>query len=245
MIELAVRRVKLSNLPSKATLKNIVSLVWGGNVQEIVYKDGQSWAEVLFVNPEDCKRYYDSTPNGIEFPGSKGRHVEVEACEPESARGNVKDMVEKVMTRCVRVVDVEPKWTKAALETLAAGNGTKRPVESVVTGLDNKGVSLALLCWMELRVAASFRCPWPLTNGEYSAALSNSALERLPMPSFSSPISTVARTGSCILLASVRTHVKPTVASTTNRWHRRLPRRGSLMHLSIFFSGSEVDWMNS
>ncbi|TID17848.1 hypothetical protein E2P81_ATG10820 [Venturia nashicola] len=51
---LAGSRVKLTNLPSKATLKHIVPLVWGGNIQESVYTDGQSWAEVVFVKPEQA-----------------------------------------------------------------------------------------------------------------------------------------------------------------------------------------------
>lgn len=145
MTGLAVRRVKLSNLPMKAKLKDIVGLVWGGNIQEVVYTPGQSWAEVLFANPDECKNYYDATPNGIVFPGSKDRHVEVEACAPESARGNVKEILEKGMTRCVRVMDVEADWTKLALEKVAAGVGNKRAVDSVVSGAVN-GVSLCPLC---------------------------------------------------------------------------------------------------
>lgn len=159
MIGLAVRRVKLSNLPSRATLKNVVGLVWGGTIQEFVYTDGQSWAEVLFVDPDDCKRYYDSTPNGIVYPGSKDRHIEVEACPPESARNNVKEILEKGMTRCVRAMDVEADWTKVALGKVAAGKAGKRAVENVLSGLDPKGVSSPLLCWMWHRVAASLSLP--------------------------------------------------------------------------------------
>ncbi|TID14660.1 hypothetical protein E6O75_ATG08806 [Venturia nashicola] len=133
--ELAVRRVKLTNLPSKATLKSIVPLVWGGNIQEFVYTDGQSWAEVVFVTSEGCKRYSDSTPHGMVFPGSNDRHVGVQACPPEIARENVKEIVEKAMTRCVRVLDVEPDRSKLDLEKFAAGKDNKRAVDVIVRGL--------------------------------------------------------------------------------------------------------------
>lgn len=176
VIGLAVRRVRLSNLPSKAELKKIVGLVWGGNIQEFIYTPGQSWAEVLFINPDDCKRYYDSTPNGVVYPSSKDRHIEVEACPPESARGNVKEILEKNMTRCVRVMDVEDDWTKVALAKVAAGKDNKRAVESVVSGMDTRGVSFSLLCWMYivlpclvlvylLTVTSAPHCRLPLWQG--------------------------------------------------------------------------------
>lgn len=147
-IGLAVRRVKLTNLPVKANLKRIVRLVWGGSVLDFIYTDGQPCAEVLFVKPEDCKRYFDSTPNGIEYPGSKDRHIDVEACPPEPARGNVQEILARGMTRCVRVMDVEPDCSQLALEKIAAGKGNKRTVETIISGTDPKGVSLSLLCWM-------------------------------------------------------------------------------------------------
>ncbi|KAE9976462.1 hypothetical protein BLS_002056 [Venturia inaequalis] len=136
---LAVRRVKLTNLPVKANLKRIVRLVWGGSVLDFIYTDGQPCAEVLFVKPEDCKRYFDSTPNGIEYPGSKDRHIDVEACPPEPARGNVQEILARGMTRCVRVMDVEPDCSQLALEKIAAGKGNKRTVETIISGTDPKG----------------------------------------------------------------------------------------------------------
>jgi hypothetical protein len=133
----------LSNLPSTATLKNVAALVWGGVIQEFVYSPGKSEAEVLFVKPADCKKYFDATLNGIQYPGQSERHITVEACPAESARENVKEIVDKAMTRCVRVMDIDPDWTKVALNKIAAGGG-KRAVDSVVCGKSLQGVSTSL-----------------------------------------------------------------------------------------------------
>lgn len=96
------------------------------------------------MNSADCKKYLDATPNGIVYPGGARRHITVEACTAESARGNVKEIVEKGMTRCVLVMDVEEGWTKAALNKIAAGEKGQRAVEGVFTGQSLQGVSTSV-----------------------------------------------------------------------------------------------------
>jgi len=140
--ESQVRRVKLSNLPSGAALKNVASLVWGGNIQEFNFTPGNSWAEVLFLHPNDCKKYFDATPNGVQYPSQTDRFVTIELCPAESAHEMVKDIVSKQMTRCIRVIDYDAEWSKIALARIAAGaEKTTRAVDCVVTGKNGAGVS--------------------------------------------------------------------------------------------------------
>lgn len=97
---------------------------------------------MLFVRPADCKKYFDATLNGIQYPGQPERFIAVELCPAEFAGENVKEIIDRAMTRCVRVIDLGPDWTKLALNRIAAGTGkNSRVVDSVVCGKTVQGVS--------------------------------------------------------------------------------------------------------
>ena len=54
-----IRRVILTNLPSQCSTRDIARLVWGGDIEEIRYKDGETRASVLFVNARKCAKYHE------------------------------------------------------------------------------------------------------------------------------------------------------------------------------------------
>jgi hypothetical protein len=149
-------------------LKNVSALVWGGLIQEFVFSPGKSEAEVLFVNPADCKKYFDATPNGIQYPGQPDLYITVKACPAESARGNVKEIMEKAMSRCVRVMDVDQDWTRLALSRIAAGVGSKNPraVDNIVSGKTPQGVSANLSCCVYVALCCNFKNVHTLTNSD-------------------------------------------------------------------------------
>lgn len=119
-------------------------VVWGGNIQEFQYQPGAPIAIALFVKAEDCAKFFAATPNGIPYPGDTARTIMVEKLESEPAHGIVKDYIEKDITRCIRVFDIDAEWGKLALHRLAQGSN-KRIVERVVNGQNSQGVSTCIL----------------------------------------------------------------------------------------------------
>ncbi|KAF2420317.1 hypothetical protein EJ08DRAFT_29953 [Tothia fuscella] len=153
-----VRRVKLSGFPPTATLSNVQSVVWGGNIQELQYQPGAPIAIALFVKAEDCQKYYAATANGIPYPSDPSKYITVEQLEPEPAHGMVKDYVEKDITRCIRVYDIDAEWGKAALTRHAQGSGsTKRALERVVNGQNGKGRRIADFRFAKISDAVVFK----------------------------------------------------------------------------------------
>jgi hypothetical protein len=121
-------------------LTNVQAVVWGGNIQEFQYQLGAPIAIALFVKAADCAKFFAATANGIPYPANPTLTIMVEKLEAEPAHGIVKEYVEKDITRCVRVYDIDAEWGKLALQRLAQGPNN-RVVERIVNGQNSKGVS--------------------------------------------------------------------------------------------------------
>jgi hypothetical protein len=132
----------LTGFPANATLNNVQMVIWGGNIQEFQYQPGATIAIALFVKAEDCARFFAATSNGIPYPADPTRIIMIEKLEAEPAYGMVKDYIEKDITRCVRVYDIDADWGKVALQRLAQGP-SNRTVERIVNGQNSKGVSVS------------------------------------------------------------------------------------------------------
>ena len=144
----AYRRVKLSNLPRWANLTVVAALVWGGNIQEIFYKDGYATAEVLFLRSEDCKAYQQDTLNGISCPGEPERIIFVDPHEsPDPAHQVVRDFVARGHTRCLRAIppghelDFTPQQLVQYANGIAATGSVAFRIDSVMIGPSPSKVS--------------------------------------------------------------------------------------------------------
>ncbi|KAL9089505.1 MAG: hypothetical protein Q9159_002545 [Coniocarpon cinnabarinum] len=116
-----IRRVILSNLPIECSARDVVSLVWAGDLEEIKHKTGEKTASVLFMNARQCARYLEETANGIEY---KGRSVWVEAHkEVEPLVGTRKEMINHGVTRVVRAQHVPDKLLPGMLNKLGKDTG--------------------------------------------------------------------------------------------------------------------------
>lgn len=120
----AIRRVRLTNLPSTYTASQVASLVFGGPVEEIMFTPGHPSATVMFVHATDCTDYYNITGNGIKLPSEREHIVWVElGDEVDPMSGLSKSQVEGGCTRALRAIGVEEDWTVAGLTKLASGKG--------------------------------------------------------------------------------------------------------------------------
>lgn len=140
-----------------------------------MYTPGAGTAEVQFVRAEDCAAYFDATPNGIRYPGEPERFITVEKCVPEPSHDIVKSYIDRGVTRCVRVQNVDSDWTRKALAKLATGNGSSRRIaERIVNGQNTAGVC-----------SASYLLRIPLLKSPFSNVLLTSASSRSLMLSHS------------------------------------------------------------
>jgi hypothetical protein len=133
-----VRTVRLTNIPgTNKIISNITRLVFFGAIMSIRYEPGSSWAEVTFVKAEECQKYLDATKNGLSWPEEKDRVIIIAPCDPESGlMEHVEIIVQKGITRCVRVVDIDSEWKPLALKNMAEQSGRK--IDRVINGHDTK-----------------------------------------------------------------------------------------------------------
>ena len=143
-----IRRIHLRNLPRWANLTVIAGLVWGGDLQDIFYQEGDSTAQVVFLRAEDCQAYHTATSNGIECPGEPGRTIYVDLHHsPDPVHQLVRDFIARGHTRCVRGIPPGDKieFTPQKLVALASGQiatgGQAYRIESVLMGPTSKKVS--------------------------------------------------------------------------------------------------------
>lgn len=137
-----MRRVKLTNLPTTSTLKSVLALVWGGRVEAIEYTDGNKYAFITFMKPEDCKAYYEATSNGIEYPGSDERIIWVES-DPQGVMAineALDNLIRNNATRVIRAVGVDSDWGIMGLDKIASANN--RLVVEILDGRNQSGVSM-------------------------------------------------------------------------------------------------------
>lgn len=63
--------VKIGPLPTEYQRRDVVNLIYGAAIEEMVFTKSDMFAKVTFCTTEQCKKYYDSAPNGIDLPNSK------------------------------------------------------------------------------------------------------------------------------------------------------------------------------
>lgn len=133
------RLVKLTNLPITSTVASIQALIWGGRIEKIDYSPGNSFAWVLFMRGEDCKKYFIATTNGIDYPDDPNRVVWVEMGDPVTVNEKLRGFYDAGHSRCVRAVGADEDWGQMALTKLASAK--HRKLERIVNGANPKGVS--------------------------------------------------------------------------------------------------------
>lgn len=153
-----MRSVRLENIPStNDTIRNVTRLVFHGALHSFHYEPGSPWAKAAFLKAEDCQRYLDATKNGIPWPEEPTRIVITEPCDPESGDlEHVRVMIEKNLSRCVRIVDIDPEWKPKALFAFAKDGG-KRRIDRVVNGHDSKARRICDFQFCSVADAVTFR----------------------------------------------------------------------------------------
>ena len=131
----------LSNLPLKATPSFVASLVYGGNLEQIRMIGSGDKAYVRFLDPSECRKFYDDSDNGLvygKYDNGKEKVVWVTLQDHvDVIGGNLREQIARGCTRCVKVVPVDEDYTMWALETFARGH--RRNVESVSSGRSTQG----------------------------------------------------------------------------------------------------------
>ncbi|KAI9803223.1 MAG: hypothetical protein M1825_002014 [Sarcosagium campestre] len=130
-----VRKVIVRNIPFNFTVTKVLSYVFGGHLEAIIYNPPHPTATIYFLRHDECMRYYHETSNGIVVPELRGPNGKdytlfVDLGKETDIVGSVlKELIDSGATRCVRAVDADEHWTQAELEKIAGLRG--RRVEGV------------------------------------------------------------------------------------------------------------------
>lgn len=152
-----VRTAIIKPLPPNATLAFITNLVYGGPLERIRIHVGGKGASVTFLNPADCKRFFDSTANGLAYntspptgPVRRFRHLDVELSDTvEPVVGKLYEYKQKGLTRCVKAVPVDDEITMPFLQKMAADKN-----RSVVKVQEGRGI--ANVCYLTVPTILTF-----------------------------------------------------------------------------------------
>ena len=118
-----------------SSLETVASFVWGGKVEAINYKPGSTTADVLFLKPEDCTKYYNATSNGIPLPDQPKRFIEVTLhTDADPVHDRVRSFIERDITRVIYVVNIPMNLTLKFFQTVAKGGKNELSVEKVRVG---------------------------------------------------------------------------------------------------------------
>ena len=131
--------MRITNLPVDSSPSFVASLVYGGPIESIIV--ARTSASVLFINADDCSKYYNKTANGIVYKkeGRKEHMAFVERSDdPDIIGGMLRQWMDQGVTRCVAVRDLEDDWTLSALREKATGG--RRVLESIEDGTFPPGV---------------------------------------------------------------------------------------------------------
>ena len=112
-----MRRVVISDLPPFSAARDVAAVVWGGEIEEIKFNEGNRTATALFINARACRRYYEDTANGIEYKDVIV-HVDL-AKEVEPLVGQAKWRAEMGYTRCVEAVGYQNDLLPGAFKKIA------------------------------------------------------------------------------------------------------------------------------
>jgi len=130
-----VRRVKLTGLPMNSTLETVASFVWGGRVEAINFKPGSRAADVLFLKPEDCMKYYHATSGAVPLPGQPEHLIDVELhVDADPVHDRVRGFIDRDITRVVYVANIPANLSLKFFENVAKGTKNEFAVEKVRVG---------------------------------------------------------------------------------------------------------------
>lgn len=139
-----IRRVELGNLPRDSSAKFVQSLVFGGSLELLTVRSTS--ASVVFLQAEDCIKYYDATSNGLVYKEEDGKEgvcfVEL-AKDVDVVGGLLRSSIELGVTRCVRATGAEEEWGLPALWKMAGRKNRK--VEHVTDRVLASGVGCSSL----------------------------------------------------------------------------------------------------
>ena len=102
---------------------------------------GRTFASVLFVNADDCIKYFNRTSNGIVYKteGKKRCVAFVQKSnDPDVVGGMLREWIEQEVTRCVAVRDIEEDYPLEKLRAVATEG--RRLLESIEDGTFPPGV---------------------------------------------------------------------------------------------------------
>jgi hypothetical protein len=152
-----VRSARLENIPStNAHHADVTRLVFHGAIHSFRYNLGNSWAEFTFIKAEDCQKYLEATKNGIPWPEDKARIIVTTPCEAETGELDyLQVIIKNGLSRCVRVVDIDPEWKPQALRRIA--EQYNRKMERIVNGHDTKGRRICDFRFCKVADAVTFK----------------------------------------------------------------------------------------
>jgi len=132
LLESQPRTVVITDIPRAATASIISSLVYGGAIERVNFKSGDSKAFVTFTTGQAAKCYFERTANGVFYDKLPLRFlVDVDIAkndEPVSSR--LRTQLECGATRIVLIKSCPHEYTKAALKKIASDK--KRALEDVL-----------------------------------------------------------------------------------------------------------------
>ena len=124
---------------------DIAGIVWGGPLESLHYTLGENTAFALFLHARDCRDYYESTANGIPYPGQQLRIVTVElGNEIDPISSQVRDAMTRGCTRCIRVIGLNNDWSVGWIRRYAEGTlsgSNVRKLENMTLKVNERGVS--------------------------------------------------------------------------------------------------------
>ncbi|KAF2100366.1 hypothetical protein NA57DRAFT_73977 [Rhizodiscina lignyota] len=150
------RSVRLSGFPSTYATSNVLSLVWGGRIEKIMYITGQRSAIVKFMTHDDCMKYFKSTSNGIPIPNTTGRYAKVELGDHnDHIHDFLRGCILSGVTRCVRAIGVAKNLSVGYLTRLADRND--RMVERIINGTNPRGNRVVEFRFNNIKDATKFK----------------------------------------------------------------------------------------
>jgi hypothetical protein len=126
-----------------SSLETVASFVWGGKVESINFKPGSTTADVLFLKPEDCMKYYHATSNGVPFPDQPKRFIDVTLhADADPVHDRVRGFIEHDVTRVVYVTNIPTNLGLKFFENVAKGGKHELSVEKIRVGHFGKNRSV-------------------------------------------------------------------------------------------------------
>lgn len=138
------RTIMIKGVGDLKTVHQVQALVWGGAVESIhPAETGKDFAMIKFMTAAGCRKYFDTTENGIEVPNTKKVVFVERQPGPNSVNDVLQNCIDGNVTRCVRALGADEDWSAMALRKLAEGSDPKkkRQLDFVKRGKTARGVS--------------------------------------------------------------------------------------------------------